>query len=249
MYEGLVAAGERNGSRFGERFPHRCVYYLPYRGPVVEPYLYLLGVDIHIYLVGVHLEKEKIGGLRSGRNQLLVSLHDGFMKIGALEEPAVHVHVLLAVGLLAGRRLSDETGDFHQRRLGSHFQQIAGGVLSDKTHDSLLESRRMERVHRSILPVKRERHLRMTHGHPPELFGDMTRFGRTLVQSPASGRYVEEEIFHRELAPDRRHDILLRLEAASFDDQLRAELVLRPARSQLHMRDGRDGGQRLAAEP
>ncbi len=76
----------------------------------------------------------------------------------------------------------------------------------------------------------------------------MARLGGALVQRPPPGGHIEEEVLHRELAAGGSHHGFLRLEPAPLHHDLHAELVLPATRGKLHMRNGRDGGQRFAPE-
>ncbi len=89
---------------------------------------------------------------------------------------------------------------------------------------------------------------RMRQGHALELVDHVLQFHLiALEELPACG-YVVEEAAHADAGACGARHGLLGLHTAALDQHPRAQLVLVPPGAQLHLRNGRDAGQRLAAE-
>ncbi len=206
-------------------------------------------MDIHVDALRIDRDIEEIGRLRIGRDEFLVGLQNGLAEIGRTEITAVHEHVLFLVGLLGGRRTPDEALDADHRRIDRHFQQVLGDVLSaDGRYDALPQIGRRKRRDERIAVVERKGDGGIAQRHAQVFGPDVPRLDGRFLEETSPGRRVVEQVADHELRTLRRLHRLLRDETSSVDGHLRAQLVLRRPRAELHLGHRGDGRQGLPAE-
>lgn len=112
----------RHDSQSAERLPHGGVENLPDGLFVVELDLGLLRMTFTSIRCGSIVQIQKVGRLRIGSDQFLVSLQDRLAEIGRTEITAVDEQVLLPVRFFGGRRTADESFDPDDRSVGAYFE-------------------------------------------------------------------------------------------------------------------------------
>ena len=145
----------RHDSQSAERLPHGGVENLPDGLFVVELDLGLLRMHIHVDPLRIDRQIQKVGRLRIGSDQFLVSLQDRLAEIGRTEITAVDEQVLLPVRFFGGRRTADESFDPDDRSIGAYFEQIFSDILAaDRRNDPLAKVRSGQRSDQHIVVVQ-----------------------------------------------------------------------------------------------
>ncbi len=205
-------------------------------------------MDVHVDPLGIDLEIEKERRKTPFGNQLLVGLQDRLLEIGRAEIAAVDEEILVGPGLAGRGRTTHIALQLDDRGIGHHLQQVVFHGSPHHVDDAAGQRRRLQEVDRRIVVVEFEAHLRIAERHALELGLDMPGRDIRLLQEPAAGRDVVEEVAHHELRPRRAGYDGLSGELPAVDLGHSAQLVLGLTGAQLHLRDGRNRGERLAAE-
>ena len=187
--------------------------------------------------------------MRIGSDQFLVSLQDRLAEIGRTEITAVDEQVLLPVRFFGGRRTADESFDPDDRSVGAYFEQIFSDILAaDRRNDPLAKVRSGQRSDQHIVVVQRKSHFRITEGHPQEFGTDVSSLDVGLLEKPAPGRRIVEQIFYQKLRADGRLHRLLGNKPPSVNHDLRADLPIGSPGTEFDFRHRSDRRQRLAAK-
>ena len=107
-----------------QRVLHGSHQYLPYRLLVLEFYLCLSGVYIHVDIFCRHIEIYEIRHLLSLRNESLERCQHRLVEIGMLHIPAVDEEILMGILLFRRLRFSHKTMDTAHRGVNAYRQQV-----------------------------------------------------------------------------------------------------------------------------
>ena len=149
-------------------------------------------MDVHIDIGRVYLEINKVGDLLTGRNQMLISVHHCFVKIGVTHITPVHKKVLVRSFLARGFRLGNKTGNLYHRRINVYGQQLLIQFLSENCHDALPQRHYRKIEQFRIISIQIEGYLRMHQRYTLEFRKDIAQLRRVGFQEFTPGRNIEE---------------------------------------------------------
>ena len=218
--------------------------------PVVAEFdLRLGGVDVDVDLRRVDVNEEEPRGVVLARHQLVVRFAHRVFQVVAADEAVVHEEVLFTAGALREFRLAHETGHVHEVGVLLHRHQALVVFAAEEVYDALPFVAGRHVVFLVFVLHQLEGDLRMRQGHAVELIQHVLHLHAIALQELATGRYVVEEVAHREGGARCTGHGLLRAHTAAFDQDAHADLLILLAGPELHLRDGRDTGQGFAPEP
>ena len=171
------------------------------------------------------------------------------MEIRVLHEALVDKQELLVVALAGKGRFGDIAVDAHQRGVYIDGNQLCLKSLAHQCRDALQEGARLQFVHQVPIVHQGELNVMVDHGELLKLPYDVVQFHLVAFEELASCRDVIEDVLDHEVAAWRTHVGFLALAHRTVDDELSSQLCVVGACAQLHLRDGGNRGQRLAAEP
>ena len=238
----------RDGTEPAQRLLHRRRQDLPDGLLVLELYLRLCRVYVHIDIRRVHLEIHEVRHLLALGNQVLVSIHHSLVEIRVPHVPPVDEEVLVRPFLAGRLGLGHEAAYLDQRRVHLQCEQLGVHLLAEHRHHPLAQRHDRQVEQLCIVVIEVESHVRMHQRDAFELGQYVTEFRRVSLQELPPRRHVEKEVLHQEVTPLRTRDRLLALHLRTGQQQTGAQLVVGPARLQLHLGHGGNRSQRLAAE-
>ena len=232
--------------------PHRRMHQGVHHAVVAELDLCLGGVDVDVDLCRIQLDAQEPARMRVARHQLFVGLAHRVLQVAAADEALIHEEVLFSAGALGILRLAHEALDGHQLGVLLHGHQPFVVLATEEPHDALAEgsaARSRWQVELLVLVVYQlERDVRMRQGHPLELVDHMLQLHAIALQELATGRHVVEQAAHGDGGARCAGHGLLCAHLAAFHQHPGAQLFAVLAGAQLHLGDGRDARQCLAAE-
>ena len=205
-------------------------------------------MHVHVDAIGGDLEKEMNLGAAFLDRRVAVGLDNRVRDRLVLDDAPIDEDVLRAARrpLLCERRHEALDAEAGQRL--AHRHEI--GPVAEDLIQPVLELRHRRPVeHRPRSARQREADLRITERELRDDARDLRRFARVGLEKLAPRRQVVEEIADFDRRAFGRADLLHRRDRAAVDADLGAGDVAAQPRLHDEMRDRRDAGQRLAAEP
>ena len=165
--------------------------------------LRLRGMDVHVDIVGIHLEVQEIRHLHPFRNQTVIGGDNRFMEIGVFHVTAVHEEIVLAALLTSPFRFADESGNAAHGRVHLHRQQILAVLAAEHVADALMQTACLEVQHLRAVMMEGEMDVGIYEYDPFESRQDITQFGGIRFQELPAGRDIKEEVLHLEVTAHR----------------------------------------------
>ena len=159
-------------------------------------------MDVHVNVVGVYIEVDKVRHLFAFGHKTVVRHHHCLMKIRMLHVATVDEEVL--VGALLTRRLglTHKAGDATHRCVDVQRQKVLIDFLAEDVHDALSQTAGTEIIHLVVVIIKRESYLGIYKGYTLESAYNVVKFGGIRLQELPSCRNIKEEILNFEVASD-----------------------------------------------
>ena len=237
--------GERHGA---EGFLHRGVEE-PEEQPLVLQFdLHFGGADVDVDHGGVDFKGDEVGGVRTLRDEVGVRLLNREVEQTVTHVAMVDKHVLLAFPLgVFG--LGDETGDAHQFVVELHGEKFVVEVLPENVDDALAHVGSGQQQDELAVIIVLEGEIVVDECDAVKFLFDVCELHLVGLEEVSAGGHVEEEVFDGDGGAVGAGDGRMFLDVGTFDKDEGAHLVGGGLGFELHVRDGRDGGEGLTAEP
>ena len=159
-------------------------------------------MDVHVNVVGVYIEVDKVRHLLAFGHKTVVRHHYCLMKIRMLHVATVNEEVLVSALLACRFGFAHEAGDATHRCVDVQRQKVLIDFLAEDVHDALSQTAGTEIIHLVVVIIKRESYLGIYKGYALESAYNVVKFGGVRLQELPSCRNIEEEILNLEVASD-----------------------------------------------
>ena len=157
-------------------------------------------MDVHVNVVGVHIEVDKVRHLLAFGHKTVVRHHHCLMEIRMLHVATVDEEVLMSALLTRRLGLTHEAGDATHRCVDVQRKKVLIDFLAEDVNDALSQTAGTEIIHLVVVIVERESYLGIYKGYALESAYNVVKFGGVRLQELPSCRNIEEEILNLEVA-------------------------------------------------
>ena len=156
-----------------------------------------------------------------------------------------HILLALLLGILGFR---DETGDTHQLVVEFYREELVIEMLTENVDNSLPHVGGWQHQYELAVVIILEGDVVMDERDAVKFLFNMGEFHLVGFEEVAAGGHVEEEVFDGDGGAVGAGDGCMFLDFSPFDEYEGAHLIGSGFGFELHMRDGGNGGESLAAK-
>ena len=183
------------------RLANRSRKDLPHGLFVLEFYLRLRGMYVHINVFGVHFKIDEVRHLFALRRQSFEGLHHGLVEIRVFHVATVHKEILVCTFLACRFGLTHKAMYLTNRRFYVEREQVLTDAFAENVYYTLFKNHRRQVEHLGSVAAKRKGDVGIYKGYALEGGDDVVEFCGIGFEKLAPGRDVIKEIFDNEVAP------------------------------------------------
>ena len=238
----------RNIIELTDCFLHGCSQYLPDSLFILKFDFRFGGMDVNVYILGLHFQIDEIGHLLTYRNQTFKSTLHRLVEIRMLHITAIRKEELMGTLFLGRFRFPHKSCNLTNGSLHLNRKNILIKAFAKNINDTLAEIALTEIEHLYPIAMQGEMYLRIHEDDTFKSLKDIVEFRGIRLQELPPCRYIIEKILHREITSYRTGNWSLRRDLATRNSNLRTYFIGCHPRLQYNLSHSGNRGKCLTTE-